>query len=110
MSFALADLKTNWVCGFPQDQASVLCDNDSLRLSVWNNSEYLFVQAILWKVSEHTLGKTEDNRDIGDKSNLVIATTNGKRSFGLDRRYSLNPWPHLPGLYYADSFERKCDH
>ena len=58
MSFALADLETNGVCGFPQDQASVLCDNDSLRLSVWNNSEYLFVQAILWKVSEHTLGKT----------------------------------------------------
>ena len=47
MSFVLADLKTNGVCGFPQDQASVLCDNDSLRLSVWNNREYLFVQAIL---------------------------------------------------------------
>ena len=46
MSFTLADLETNGVCGFPQDQASVLCDNDSLRLSVWNNREYLFVQAI----------------------------------------------------------------
>ena len=101
MPFALADLETNGVCGFPQDQASVLCDNDSLRLSVWNNREYLFVQAILWKVSEHTLGKTEDNRDIGNKSALVIAATNGKRSFGLDRSYSLNPWPHLPGLYYT---------
>ena len=101
MSFTLADLKTNGVCGFPQDQASVLCDNDSLRLSVWNNREYLFVQAILWQVSEDTLGKTEDNRDIGNHSNLVIAAaTDGKRSFGTDRRYSLNPWPHLPGLYY----------
>ncbi len=101
MSFALADLETNGVCGFPQDQASVLCDNDSLRLSVWNNREYLFVQAILWKVSEHTLGKTRDNRDIGNYSDLVIAAaTNGKRSFGLDRGYSLNPWLHLPGLYY----------
>ena len=100
MSFALADLETNGVCGFPQDQASVLCDNDSLRLSVWNNRKYLFVQAILWKVSEHTLGKTEDNRDIGNSSELVIAATNGKRSFGLDRSYYLNPWPSLPGLYY----------
>ena len=101
MSFTLADLATNGVCGFPQDQASVLCDNDSLRLSVWNNREYLFVQAILWKVSEHTLGKTEDNRDIGNWSNLVIAAaTDGKRSFGIDRSYALNPWPDLPGLYY----------
>ena len=102
MSFTLVDLETNGVCGFPQDQASVLCDNDSLRLSVWNNCEYLFVQAILWKVSEHTLGKTEDNRDIGNYSNLgiAVAATEGKRSFGIDRRYSLNPWPHLPGLYY----------
>lgn len=100
MSFVLADLATNGVCGFPQDQASILCDNDFLRLSVWNNREYLFVQAILWKVSEHTLGKTEDNRDIGNKSKLEIASTNGKRSFELDRSYLLNPWPHLPGLYY----------
>ena len=74
MSFTLADFETNGVCGFPQDQASVLCDNDSLRLSVWNNREYLFVQAILWKVSEHNLGKTEDNRDIGNKSKLEIAS------------------------------------
>ena len=102
MSFALVDLETNGVYGFPQGQASVLCDNDFLRLSVWNNREYLFVQAILWKVSEHTLGKTEDNRDIGNYSNLgiAVAATEGKRSFGIDRRYSLNPWPHLPGLYY----------
>ena len=100
MSFTLVDLETNGVCGFPQDQASILCDNDFLRLSVWNNREYLFVQAILWKVSEHTLGKTEDNRDIGNKSKLEIASTNGKRSFELDRSYFLNPWPDLPGLYY----------
>ena len=93
MSFTLVDLETNGVYGFPQDQASVLCDNDSLRLSVWNNREYLFVQAILWKVSEHTLGKTEDNRDIGNYSNLgiAVAVTEGKRSFGIDRRYSLLP-------------------
>lgn len=93
----LVELKTNGVCEFPQNQASVLCDNDSLRLSVWNNREYLFVQAILWKVSEHTLGKTEDDRDIGNWSNLVIAAaTDGN----IGRSYSLNPWPDFPGLYY----------
>ena len=102
MPFTRADLETRGVCRFPQDHASVLCDNDSLRLSVWNNREYLFVQAILWKVSEHTLGKTEDNRDTGNHSDLVIAVgaAEGKRSFGPDRSYSLNPWPHLPGLNY----------
>ncbi len=102
MSFTLDDLKANGICGFPQRKASVLCDNDSLRLSVWNNREYLFLQAILWKVSEDILGKTEDNRDIGNRSQLMIAVAalDGKQSFGTDRRYSLNPWPHLPGLYY----------
>jgi len=100
MSFTLTDLKINGIYGFPQNQASVLCDNDSLRLSVWNNREYLFVQAILWKVSEHTLGKTEDNRDRGNYSELAIAATNSKRSFGLDRQYLLNCWPDIPGLYY----------
>ena len=105
----IADLEINGVYGFPQGQASVLCDNDSLRLSVWNNREYLFVQAILWKVSEHTLGKTEDNRNIGNHSNLVTAAaTDGKRSFGLDRSYFLNPWPHLPGLYYQIFLEENA--
>ena len=101
MAFTLADFEINGVYGFPQNQASVLCDDDSLRLSVWNNREYLFVQAILWKVSEHTLGKTRDNRDIGNHSSLEIAAaTDGKRSFGLDRSYYLNSWPHLLGIYY----------
>ena len=102
MPFTLADLETSGVWGFPQDNASVLCDNDSLRLSVWNNREYLFAQAVLWQVSEDALGKTADNREIGNHSNLVIAVggLEGKRSFGMDRSYSLNPWPHLPGLHY----------
>lgn len=112
MPFTRTDLETRGVCRFPQDHASVLCDNDSLRLSVWNNREYLFVQAILWKVSEHTLGKTEDNRDTGNHSDLVIAVgaAEGKRSFGPDRSYSLNPWPHLPGAELPGFFERKCNH
>ena len=82
-----------------------MCDNDSLRLSVWNNREYLFAQAVLWQVLEDALGKTADNREIGNHSNLVIAVggSEGKRSFGMDRSYSLNPWPHLPGLHYQVS-------
>ena len=39
---------------FPQDEAIVLCDRTDLRLSVWNNREVLFVQAVLWTDDDET--------------------------------------------------------
>src|SRR6478609_4910861 len=57
---------------FPQSEATVVCDYRDLRVSIWNNSEYLFVQAVLWKDGSDALGKTEDNREIGDTSTLML--------------------------------------
>src|SRR5688500_11354603 len=74
------DLKRDGAFGFPQGNARVLCDNPDLRLSAWNNSEYLFVQAVLWKDDDAALGKTEDNREIGDGSTLILDLDgNGKQ-------------------------------
>jgi hypothetical protein len=58
MPSSLTDLRTDGTFAFPQEHAVVLYDQEDLRLSVWNNHDYLFVQAILWKVPENILGKT----------------------------------------------------
>ena len=101
LATAFPDLKRDGAFGFPQSNARVLCDNPDLRLSIWNNDEHLFVQAILWKDGDAALGKTEDNREIGDGSTLILDLDgDSKRGGGVDRDYALNPWPAMPGLYY----------
>jgi len=77
MPSSLTDLRTDGTFAFPQEHAVVLYDQEDLRLSVWNNHDYLFVQAILWKVPENILGKTEDNRDIGNNSETVHSRSSG---------------------------------
>ena len=96
-----ADLKADGVFGFPQKQAAVLCDQPNLRLSVWNNDQYLFAQAIMWTDDDGSLGKTDDNREIGDWSVLALdLDTDRKFSYKAGRDYMLNPWPEDPGLHY----------
>src|SRR5260370_26335849 len=97
----LAALRESGVFEFPQKQATVLCDNSDLRFSVWNNEEDLFAQAVLWKDDDSSLGKTEDNREIGDWSEVMIdVDADAKPTPNVDRSYMLNPWPHLGGLHY----------
>lgn len=96
-----ADLKADGVFGFPQKQAAVLCDQPNLRLSVWNNDKYFFAQAIMWTDDDGSLGKTDDNREIGDWSVLALdLDTDRKFTYKAGRDYMLNPWPEDPGLHY----------
>jgi thiol-disulfide isomerase/thioredoxin len=96
-----AELRQNGAFQFPQQEAKILCDNPDLRFSVWNNQEYLFAQAVLWKDDDASLGKTEDNREIGDWSEVMLdLDADGKPTAHLDRDYMLNPWPNQPGLCY----------
>ena len=98
---SLAELRENGAFQFPQRAAKVLCDNTDLRFSVWNNADYLFAQAVLWKDSDSSLGKTEDNREIGDWSKFLLdVDADGKATPNVDRNYLLNPWPSLSGLRY----------
>ena len=95
------ELRERGAFEFPQSEAKVLCDTTDLRFSVWNNEEYLYAQAVLWKDSDSSLGKTEDNREIGDWSQLLLdLDADGKPSAHLDRDYMLNPWPNMSGLRY----------
>src|SRR5262245_7558651 len=101
-SVARADVRTDGACGFPQKDATVLCDTPDLRLSVFSDAAYLYVQAVVWNDPDNTEGETADGRAIGDNSALMIdADGNGKATPNVDRTYSLDPWPKLPGLRYS---------
>jgi hypothetical protein len=96
-----AGLREEGAFGFPQKQATVFCDSSELRFSVWNNQEYLFAQAVLWKDNDSSLGRTDGDRKIGDWSELLLdVDADGQRSPEVDRVYLLNPWPSLSGLHY----------
>jgi thiol-disulfide isomerase/thioredoxin len=95
------DLKKKGAFGFPQDQATVLCDNNDLRVSAWNDAAHLYVQAVVWNDGDDSIGETADGRKIGDNSNLEIdADADGKVTPNVDRSYSINPWPKRLGLHY----------
>jgi thiol-disulfide isomerase/thioredoxin len=98
---SVAELRQNGAFQFPQKEAKIICDNPDLRFSVWNNQEFLFAQAVLWTDDDSSLGKTEDNREIGDTSQVLLdLDADGKPTANVDRNYMLNPWPHLAGLHY----------
>lgn len=94
-------LRENGAFGFPQKDAKVFFDNPVLRFSVWNNDQYLFAQAVLWTDDDASLGKTPDNRDIGDWSVLMFSEKpDASITPNVDRIYLLDPWPAMGGLYY----------
>ncbi len=95
------DLRGHGVNGFPQKEATVLCDQQDLRLSVYNDDAYLYVQAILWNDDDDGVETTTDGRAIGDWSNLLLDVDADRGATPqVDRHYSLNPWASQPGLHY----------
>jgi thiol-disulfide isomerase/thioredoxin len=95
-------LREHGAFDFPQKKSKVLCDQPTLRFSIWNNGEYLFAQAILWTDDDPSLGKSPDNREIGDWSALMLdVDADGKSTPNVDRDYILNPWPGMEGLHYV---------
>jgi thiol-disulfide isomerase/thioredoxin len=87
--------------GFPQGEAQVLFDDPNLRVSVFNDAQHLFVQAIVWSDGDDALGETNDGRAIGDRSYLEIdVDADAALTPNVDRRYWLDLWPHRLGLYY----------
>ncbi len=95
------DLKKEGAFGFPQAEATVLCDTPELRVSSFADGEHLYVQAILWTDGDATLGETADGREIGDRSSLLVdVDADSKITANEDRSFSLNAWPSIPGLYY----------
>jgi thiol-disulfide isomerase/thioredoxin len=82
--------------------ARTLCDNPELRVSIMNDAEHLYIQAILFNDGDDAPGQTADGRAMGDSSTVAIdVDADGKPTANIDRSYSLSPWPHLPGLHYS---------
>jgi thiol-disulfide isomerase/thioredoxin len=87
--------------GFPQADAVVLCDDEDLRVSVVNDAQHLFVQAIVWRDRDQTLGESTDGRAIGDRAYLDIdADADAAITTNVDRRYWLDVLPTRLGLSY----------
>ena len=74
----------------------MLCNNPQLRLSVWNNDEYLYVQAVLWQDDADAMRTLANGSQIGDQSSLCLdIAAAGRRTANLDRDYwlySSGPW------------------
>jgi thiol-disulfide isomerase/thioredoxin len=88
--------------GFDPGAARILHDSPELRVSMMNDAEHLYIQAILWNDGDAAPGQTADGRAMGDSSTVMIdADADQKPTANVDRSYSLSPWPHLPGLHYS---------
>jgi hypothetical protein len=95
-------LERDGAFGFPQAQAQVVYDQkDTLRVSVWNNAEFLYVQAIVWGDDEDVQAEESDGRPRGDSSVLSLdVDADQAPTPRVDRNYALNPFADLPGLRY----------
>ena len=104
----ISELKADGASGFPQRMARVLIDDENLKVSIINDSNYLAVQTILWKDNDAGSAIDSPGQEWGDYSSLLISTENGnKRAPNLDRSYTVNPRPRLVGLYYSVYSGRK---
>jgi hypothetical protein len=100
-AMSLDELHRTGAFGFPQKEAWVLCNHPALRVSVWNNDQYLFAQAVLWTDGDASTIKYKNGWEEGDSSDLWLdLNDDGKMTAKVDREYRLNQRPSLPGLYY----------
>ncbi|MEL6107250.1 MAG: formylglycine-generating enzyme family protein, partial [Planctomycetota bacterium] len=93
-------LHTNAI-GFTVDAVQTHVDNDSMRLRTWNDTENLFVQAILWKDNDDRFGRSEDQETNNDRSTLLIdVDLDRQRTSGSDRFYWLTRTPSSHKMRY----------
>lgn len=101
-TFSASEIKSNGISGFPQASAKVLVDNADLRVSIANDSEYLAIQAIIWKDNDNASGQNSVGQPSGDYSALLTTNNKGSRlEPDEDRTYFLDPLPDMTGLYYS---------
>src|SRR5712691_10475907 len=99
---SVSNLKANGAFGFPQQEAMVMFSDKELRVSVTYNSNYLFIQAIVWNDEDSSIGKDSKGSDIGDYSALMFHLGScDTHSPKVDKIYFLNPRPSAPGLHVS---------
>jgi len=82
--------------------AKVFCDNEHLKLSAYNDSRYLYVQAAIYGdgISEG-IRAISQGRKIADYSQISFdMDADGRRTPQKDREFSVNPLVSMEGLYY----------
>lgn len=97
-------LKEVGAMGFPQSEATVLRDDQELRVSIWNDDEHLYVQAVIWNDNQDggsVVGK--DGTNLHDHSSLILDFGPKPQGTPRNRRYWLTAAPQMPGLRYAVS-------
>ncbi|MCR9197834.1 MAG: TlpA family protein disulfide reductase [Planctomycetaceae bacterium] len=103
------DLKTAAAHGLSLSAGRTLCETSQLRVQAWHDDVHLVVQAVAWQDGDDGLGETVDGRKIGDRGTLVLDVDGDrKRTPRVDRSYTLNPWPTIPGLRYTIPYERNA--
>jgi hypothetical protein len=100
-AMTLDELTLNGVFGFPQTEARVLCNRPALRVSVWNNEQYLVAQAVLWTIHDSSPDMSADRWKARHTSELWLdLDADGKMTAQVDREYQLGPQPYQSGMYY----------
>ncbi len=98
------ELRTHGAFEFPQEKARVFCDNNDLRFSVWNDSQTLSAQAILWKDNDSASGTDEKGGRTVDWSMLKLdLDADGKATPDVDRYYIVGPDSITSGPDYVIS-------
>jgi hypothetical protein len=101
-------IERDGVFGFPQAQAQILCDQRELRVSVWNNAEHLYVQAIVWQDSEGVQKEANSGRLVATESSVLTLDVDGdgQDTPRVDRDYWLSNASVSPGLCYTFALGR----
>jgi len=86
----------------------VLCDESKLRVSVWNNAKYLYLQAVLWSDNDRALVPARDIRQRCDRSTVIFDLLHDDQfTTRDDRYYCLNRTPDQPGITYKTRVRKR---
>jgi hypothetical protein len=107
---SLSGLRENGAFAFPQKDSKVLCDRPDLRFSVWNNDQYLIVQAVLWTYGHASLGETDEFQLVTDWSSLHVLGMDAdeKAPSRVDGNYALNTPAGFDSLHYYIRLSEKA--
>lgn len=95
-----ADVKARGLLDFPQAEATVLHDDDALRVSAWNDAKWVYAQTVLWGDNSNHVGPMGQYQRTRDTSTLYVES-DGDLSVA-ERRYTLNGTPFVLGLRWQN--------
>lgn len=115
VSKKLSDFFESAPAGFGVDAsgkniAVTFCDNDHLKLSAYNDFDYLYIQAAIYDddTGEGIIDISQ-GRQVADLSAIYFdLDADGKPTPGVDRHFSLNPLVGMDGLYYQTVLGNDC--